>query len=79
MENSGDVQVKVQVEVLDNGNEYLPIKKTIINSVEYLFLVNIKDSSDKCIRKVVIKDGEEYLSMLETEQEFETVMKEFEK
>ena len=59
--------------------KYLPIKKTIINSVEYLFLVNIKDSSDKCIRKVVFKDGEEYLSMLETEQEFETVMKEFEK
>ena len=51
---------------LENGITYSIIKE-IDN---YVYLINPQNENDFCIRKNVVRDGEEYLESLKDENEF---------
>lgn len=51
---------------LEDGIEYL-ITDKIDN---YIYLNNINDIEDFCIKKIIIKDNEEYIVGLDTDEEF---------
>lgn len=51
--------------ILDNGKEYGIIKE----KNNYLYLVNLNDSKDVFIRKVIIENGKECLLPLDNEEE----------
>ena len=61
--------------VLEDGIKYI-ITDTINN---YLYLNNINDFEDFCIRKRIIIDGESYISGLDNEEEFDKALELFEK
>ncbi|MBQ2872547.1 MAG: DUF1292 domain-containing protein [Bacilli bacterium] len=66
--------VDIDTIVLENGVEYTEIDDLIHNDTRYILLSNIKNVKDSCIRKIEIEDGEEYLSKLEDDNEYERVL-----
>ena len=71
------MEQEVRIFKLDNQNDYLVTHEKVINGVKYYCLVNVKNSEDICFRKEIIKDGERYLSQLESEQELMFLIKSF--
>ncbi len=59
-----------------DGTLYLEIDRKQINNVEYLLLSNVEKPDNVCIRKIVKKDNQEYLSRLRN-TEFHDVLKHF--
>ena len=59
-----------------DGTLYLEIDRKKINNVEYLLLSNVEKPENVCIRKIVKKDNQEYLSRLRN-TEFHDVLKHF--
>ena len=64
---------------LENGYNYMIIQEVIYQNTKYLYLVNENNSSDFCIRKIIIEDDQEKISTLESEEEFYSVIKLFNK
>ena len=65
--------------VLEDGNKYKIAYKMMLNNTEYYFLKNSSDSNDVCIRKVIFENGEEYVTGLANEEEFDLVFWKFAK
>lgn len=57
-----------------NNIEYTEIDKINYNNNTYIFLANIDNPSDYMIRKLTIKNNEEYLSALNSEEEFKELL-----
>ena len=62
-----------------NNKEYALINEININGITYMHFSNTSNSKDFCIRKVVIKDGEEVITNLDNREEFDTAIREFAK
>ena len=60
--------------VLEDGIKYI-ITDTINN---YLYLNNINNIEDFCIRKRIFIDGESYISGLDNDEEFDKALELFE-
>ena len=60
--------------ILEDNLEYIVTDK-IDN---YLYLNNINDYEDFCVRKEIIEDNEEYIVGLDNEEELEKALKLFE-
>ena len=58
---------------LEDGNTYAVIEK--IDS--YIYLSNIKDPNDFCVRKRVVKNDENFLEGLDNKEEVDQAMKLF--
>lgn len=61
--------------ILEDNLEYIVTDK-IDN---YLYLNNVNDYEDFCVRKEIIEDNEEYIVGLDNEEELEKALKLFEK
>lgn len=59
-----------------NGSMYLEVDRQTIDNVEYLLLSNVEKPENVCIRKIVKKDNQEYLTKLRN-TEFHKVLKHF--
>ena len=59
-----------------NGSMYLEVDRQTIDNVEYLLLSNVEKPENVCIRKIVKKDDQEYLTKLRN-TEFHKVLKHF--
>ena len=59
-----------------DGTLYLEIDRKKLDNVEYLLLSNVENPENVCIRKIVKKDNQEYLSKLRN-TEFHDVLKHF--
>lgn len=57
-----------------NNIEYTEIDKINYNNNTYIFLANVDNPSDYMIRKLTIKNNEEYLSALSNEEEFKELL-----
>lgn len=66
--------MEVNVITLENNREYIIIDTVQIGESKYLFLASETDEFDKCVRKVILKEGKEYLTKLASDEEFEDVM-----
>lgn len=60
--------------VFGDGKEYLIMDTKEINGTFYTLFVNINDDTDICFKKHIIKNGKEYYSWLEDEEEFKKVL-----
>ena len=60
--------------IFGNGNEYLIMETKEVDGNFYTLFVNINDDSDICFKKNIVKDGKEYYSWLEDEEEFRKVL-----
>lgn len=56
-----------------DGHDYIIAKKIEIAGNTYLYLVNEDDIMDFIIQKVIVEDGEEYITGLDSEKEFDLV------
>ena len=56
-----------------DGDNYFAAKRIEIAGTTYLCLVNENDVMDYVIQKVVIEDGEEYVTGLDSDREFDLV------
>lgn len=65
--------MNVETTVIDN-KKYIEIDKINIKESNYVFLVNVQDEEDFCIRKLTVKDGEIYYEGLKDDKEFENVL-----
>ena len=71
--------MKLNFVTLENGIDYMIMDEKEFNNVKYIYLVNEEDSSDFCIRKVVTEYGEEMLSGLDNDDEFQVAVNLFNK
>ena len=63
---------------LEDKENYV-ILKILEGTNKYVYLANIKDAGDLVIRKLIVIDGQEILSGLDTDQEFNEAMELFKK
>ena len=66
--------IDVNTVVLENGIEYTEIDDVIYNNIRYVLLSNVNDVKDSCIRKITIQDDEEYISRLDSDNEFDIIL-----
>ena len=59
-----------------DGTLYLEVDRQTVNNIEYLLLSNVENPENVCIRKIVKKGEDEYLSKLRN-TEFHDVLKVF--
>lgn len=65
---------EVEVEYVEiDGHDYIVTKRFEISSNTYLYLVNEDNVLDYVIQKIIIEDGEEYVTGLDSEKEFDLV------
>lgn len=64
----------INVVTLEDGIEYAIIDEIESNSTKYLYLSNVEDSDDFCIRKLALKDNEQVLIGLDDDAEFDLAL-----
>lgn len=67
----------ISVVTLEDGIEYGVIDEITLGDKTYIYLANINDENDICIRKIILKENEEYIVGLENEKEFEIALTAF--
>ena len=65
---------EIDVITLEDGIEYAVIEKLEKDGNTYLYLTNVNDEKDFCIRKLVIQNGEETLIGLDDDNEFDKAL-----
>ena len=59
--------IDLEIVTLENGIDYAIAKE----KNDYLYLINVNDQNDFCIRKSVLKDSQEYIDTLGSDEEFD--------
>ena len=59
------------------GKDFIIVDEIKINDVLYVHLASADDPEEFCIRKVVIRDNEEILTGLDSDDEFDTALDAF--
>lgn len=59
------------------GKDFIIVDEIKINDVLYVHLASTDDPEDFCIRKVVIRDNEEILTGLDSDDEFDIALDAF--
>lgn len=62
-----------------NNIEYIELEKIEYNNNTYVLLSNPNNPNDYMIKKLIIKNNEEYLNGLQNEEEFNELLKLFTK
>lgn len=60
---------------LEDNLEYAELETITYNNTEYILLSEINNEENFCIRKIKKKDNEEYIVGLDSEEEFDTILK----
>ena len=56
-----------------DGHDYIIAKRIEIAGTTYLYLANEDDVMDFIIQKLIVEDGEEYITGLDSDKEFDRV------
>lgn len=64
----------VNVITLEDGIEYAIIDEIKADTIKYVYLSNINDDEDICIRKVIVENNEEILIGLDNDSELELAL-----
>ena len=70
---------EINTVVLEDNIRYAILKEIEKDGNTYVYLTNMEDAEDFCIRKVNIEDGKRYLVGLDSDEEFELVLLSFAK
>lgn len=63
-------ETEITTVILDNGIEYIIVDEVNYNDNKYIYLTNINDEEDFCIRKSIIVNNEEMYIGLDNDDEF---------
>ena len=64
---------EVNTVILENGLEYIEVDEILYNNTKYILLANYKNIKDCCIRKIVVKDNQEYFCKIKDEENQEVL------
>lgn len=64
----------VSVIKLEDGIEYAILEEIVYGDKKYVYLTNINDYEDFCIRKVIKEDNSEFLVGLDDDSEFDLAL-----
>lgn len=70
---------EINTVVLEDNIRYAILKEIEKDGNTYVYLVNVEDAEDFCIRKVVIENDNKFLVGLDSDEEFELVLLNFAK
>ena len=70
------MEEEVKVIELDDGT-YVVDDEITINNTKYVYLTNEADVMDFNIQKIILKDNEEYLEGIDSDEEFDMAMQAF--
>ena len=70
-------KVEVNIIELEDNEEYIIFEALENQFGKYLFLAKEKDENSITIRKIIKKDGKDYLTKLDSDEEFDEVIKTF--
>lgn len=74
-DSPNEEETPTEVECIEiDGHDYIIAKTIEIAGNTYLLLINGDDVMDYLIQRVIVEDGEEYISSLDSEKEFDLVM-----
>ena len=59
--------IELEQITLEDGVTYSILKE----KENYVYLINPQDENDFCIRKCVVRDGQEYIESLDSNEEFD--------
>ena len=68
------MEEEIEVVTLENGLDYMVIDEIPNGSVTYVYLANVDDEKDTCIRKVTKVDGEDIINGLDSSEEFDKAL-----
>lgn len=74
-----ETSVEVNIVEMDDGRQYLELKKFSVGENTYLFFVNSTNPKDAFFRKLVVKDGKEYLFGIQDDDEYDRMYLHFQK
>lgn len=60
---------------LEDNLEYAELETIIHNNIEYVLLSEVNNEENFCIRKIKKKNNEEYIVGLDSDEEFDTILK----
>ena len=70
------MEKECNVVVLD-GTEYTEVNRLNEDNNTYVILVNLNDTKDFCIKKLVSLEGKDYIRGLDNKEEFDKIFKLF--
>lgn len=62
------------VVTLEDNIEYTEVDRVENNNNTYVFLSNLENPEDFCIRKLIKENNEEYIIGLDSKEEFDTIL-----
>lgn len=62
------------VVTLEDGIEYTEVDKIEFNNNTYVFLSNLDNPENFCIRKLIKENEEEFIIGLDSDEEFDTIL-----
>jgi len=65
---------QVKTLVLEDGIEYFVIDEIEYKGDTYYYFANMNDEKDVCVRKKLIENNEEYITMLDSVEELQEVL-----
>ncbi len=68
------MEKEYSVITLEDGIDYIIVDEISFENNRFVYLSNINNKADFCIRKIVLKDEKEVLVGLSDDQEFDTAM-----
>lgn len=71
------MEYEVTVVTLDNGQDYMIVKDSVIDGKRYCYFVNENDETDICVRRIDKIENEDHFVYLDNDQEFNQVMEHF--
>lgn len=57
-----------------NDIDYIILDEINIEGIKYIYLVNENDENDLLLRKVIIQNNEEYLDLLDNQEEIDKAL-----
>ena len=66
--------MEINTVVLEDNIRYFILKEIENEENRYVYLVNVDDAEDFCIRKIKEENGKEFLVGLDSEAEFEKLV-----
>ena len=64
----------INVITLEDGIEYAIIEEILYGDKKYVFLTNVNDYEDFCIRKVIVDGAEQFIVGLDDDAEFDLAL-----
>lgn len=65
---------EINIVVLEDGLEYAVIDEIKHNDNKYIYLTNVNDVEDFCIRKIIVEETQKFIVGLDDDKEFDLAL-----